>query len=104
MSVVRVALLACGPCVFVSIAEVHVGKPGFGVTGPKGGNGALPQARPGWYGECGVCGAHARGHLHVPLAPGTLRGTVWPPCVVQHRSSPQLRPETQLPLQQSFRE
>lgn len=102
MSFVCVALLACGPCVFVSIAEVHVGKPGLGVTGAEGGGGALPQARPGWYGECGICGAHARGHLHLPLAPGTLRCAVWPPSVVQHRSSPQHRPETQLSLQQSI--
>lgn len=90
--------------VFVSLVEVHVGKPGLGVTGAEGGGSALPQARPGWYGECGICGAHARGYLHLPLAPGTLWGTVRPPSVVQHRSSPRLRPETQHPLQQSVGE
>lgn len=97
-----VALLACRPCVFVSIAEVHVGKPGFGVTGAEGGGSAFPQARPGWYGECGICGAQVRGHLHLPLAPGTLWGAVWPQSVVQHCSSAQRRPESQLLFQQSF--
>lgn len=94
-------LFACGPCIFLSIAEVHVGKPCPGVTGTKGGGSALPEARRGRGGECGFRSTYPGRHLHLPLAPGTLRSAVWPTSVVQHRCGAQFRPETQFKLQQS---
>lgn len=85
---------------FVSfVVEVYVGQPDPGLTGAKRSRSALSAARSGWCGERGICGTPAGGHLHVSLAPGTLRGAVWAQSVVQHYSGGKCRAETH-PLQQ----
>lgn len=88
--------ILCFVCVCVHPAGVHVGEPGLGVGGQKGGARAPSAARTSGRGQCGLRGSGHGGDVHLPLAAGALRLPVRPAGLVQHRGG--LRQRTQRAL------
>lgn len=80
---VRMRVRVCVPP-----AEVHVGQPRPGFGREEGGAGPPAAAWASGRGQCGVCGPGDGGDVHLPLAAGTLRGSVRPACLVQHCGRP----------------
>lgn len=80
-------------CVYVHPASVHVGEPRPGLRGEEGGAGPFAAAGTGGSGQCGLCRSHDGGDVHLPLAAGALRVSVWPAGLVQHRGRTRRRPQ-----------
>lgn len=72
-------------CMCVHPADLHVGEPWPGIRGEEGGASPLTAARTGGSSQCGFCRPRDGGDVHLPLATGALRVSVWPARLVQHR-------------------